>query len=48
MNPLTIADVTLTFGGLNALSNVSMTIEPGPRNTAAEAMSSTPPGVPAG
>ena len=29
MNPLTISDVTLTFGGLNALSSVSMTIEPG-------------------
>jgi len=29
MKPLTISDVTLTFGGLNALSNVNMTIEPG-------------------
>lgn len=29
MKPLTISDVTLTFGGLNALSNVDMTIEPG-------------------
>jgi branched-chain amino acid transport system ATP-binding protein len=29
MNALTISDVTLTFGGLNALSNVSMAIEPG-------------------
>jgi branched-chain amino acid transport system ATP-binding protein len=29
MKPLTISDVTLTFGGLHALSNVSMTIEPG-------------------
>ena len=29
MTPLTIENVTLTFGGLNALTNVSMTIEPG-------------------
>ena len=29
MTPLSIENVTLTFGGLNALSNVSMTIEPG-------------------
>jgi len=29
MNPLTISEVTLTFGGLHALSNVNMTIEPG-------------------
>ena len=29
MKPLTISDVTLTFGGLHALSNVNMTIEPG-------------------
>ena len=28
MTTLTIEDVTLTFGGLNALSNISMTIEP--------------------
>ena len=29
MKPLTISEVTLTFGGLHALSNVNMTIEPG-------------------
>lgn len=29
MNPLTITNVTLTFGGLNALSNVNMQFEPG-------------------
>ncbi len=29
MTTLTIEDVTLTFGGLNALSNVNMTIDPG-------------------
>lgn len=29
MTTLTIENVTLTFGGLNALSNVNMTIEPG-------------------
>ncbi len=29
MTPLSIENVTLTFGGLNALTNVSMTIEPG-------------------
>jgi branched-chain amino acid transport system ATP-binding protein len=29
MNPLTITDVTLTFGGLNALTNVNMRFEPG-------------------
>jgi len=29
MKPLTISDVTLTFGGLHALSRVNMTIEPG-------------------
>ncbi len=29
MNPLIISDVTLTFGGLNALSDVSMRFEPG-------------------
>ena len=29
MNKLTVSDVTLTFGGLNALTNVDMTIEPG-------------------
>ncbi len=29
MTPLAISDVTLTFGGLNALSNVSLKIEPG-------------------
>ena len=29
MEKLTISDVTLTFGGLNALSRVTMTIEPG-------------------
>ncbi|MFO7713759.1 ABC transporter ATP-binding protein [Desulfosarcina sp.] len=29
MNPLTIADVTLTFGGINALTNVDMRFEPG-------------------
>ena len=29
MKPLTISDVTLTFGGLHALSDVNMTIEPG-------------------
>jgi branched-chain amino acid transport system ATP-binding protein len=29
MTTLTIENVTLTFGGLNALSNVDMTIEPG-------------------
>ena len=29
MNPLTISNVTLTFGGLNALTNVNMRFEPG-------------------
>ena len=29
MQTLTVTDVTLTFGGLNALTNVNMTIEPG-------------------
>lgn len=29
MKPLTISDVTLTFGGLNALTNVHMHFEPG-------------------
>ena len=29
MKNLTVSDVTLTFGGLNALTNVNMTIEPG-------------------
>ena len=29
MNPLTISDVTLTFGGLNALTDVNMRFEPG-------------------
>jgi branched-chain amino acid transport system ATP-binding protein len=29
MTPLTVSDVTLTFGGLSALSKVSMQIEPG-------------------
>lgn len=29
MNPLTISNVTLTFGGLNALTNVDMRFEPG-------------------
>ncbi|PLX42680.1 MAG: ABC transporter ATP-binding protein [Deltaproteobacteria bacterium] len=29
MNKLTVSDVTLTFGGLNALTSVNMTIEPG-------------------
>ncbi len=29
MTPLAISDVTLSFGGLNALSNVSLKIEPG-------------------
>jgi branched-chain amino acid transport system ATP-binding protein len=29
MTTLTIENVTLTFGGLNALSDVNMTIEPG-------------------
>jgi branched-chain amino acid transport system ATP-binding protein len=29
MTTLSIENVTLTFGGLNALSDVSMTIEPG-------------------
>lgn len=29
MNPLTISDVTLTFGGLNALTTVNMRFEPG-------------------
>jgi len=29
MAKLTISDVTLTFGGLNALSRITMTIEPG-------------------
>jgi branched-chain amino acid transport system ATP-binding protein len=29
MNALTISDVTLTFGGLNALTNVDMHFEPG-------------------
>lgn len=29
MKKLTVKDVTLTFGGLNALTNVSLTIEPG-------------------
>ena len=29
MVPLTVSDVTLTFGGLNALTNVSLQIDPG-------------------
>jgi branched-chain amino acid transport system ATP-binding protein len=29
MTPLNVSNVTLTFGGLDALSNVDMTIEPG-------------------
>lgn len=29
MKKLTVKDVTLTFGGLNALTNVTLTIEPG-------------------
>ncbi|BBO70562.1 ABC transporter ATP-binding protein [Desulfosarcina alkanivorans] len=29
MNPLTISNATLTFGGLNALANVNMRFEPG-------------------
>jgi branched-chain amino acid transport system ATP-binding protein len=29
MTKLTVSDVTLTFGGLNALTNVNITIEPG-------------------
>ncbi|MGD8836406.1 MAG: ATP-binding cassette domain-containing protein, partial [Desulfobacteraceae bacterium] len=29
MTPLSVENVTLAFGGLNALSGVNMTIEPG-------------------